>query len=172
MGWIKEQLDADRVIAALKPHCDRSEAVVVCIRYCEADADRMRCDLYWKRGLPVGSGIVGNRFKQSGCNWSKAGANDVFAFRCCLKTCAGPNTTNGGLAAHRLHDSALPKTGKAAARMNCKPGRLKCRPVGLHQVIKLLIPGREDVLIFRKTKAVLLDHRAVGEGAFWNPGCG
>ena len=93
---IREQLDAARaaqIIAALKPHRARSEAVAACIRHCEANRDRMRYDLCQKRGLPVGSVIVegvckriiGNQFKQSGCHWSKAGTNNVLASGCCLE---------------------------------------------------------------------------------------
>ena len=69
MERIRKQLDAgrvDRAVAALKPHRDRSEAVADCIRTCEANRDRMRYDLCRKRGLPVGSGIVGNRLKGAG----------------------------------------------------------------------------------------------------------
>ena len=59
----------------------------------------MRCDLCRKRGLPVGSGfvesacncIVGNRVKQSGCRWSKAGANAVLAIRCCFENMRWPD---------------------------------------------------------------------------------
>ena len=68
LDWIREQLDAGRVAqitAALKPHRDRSEAVAACIRNCEANMDRMYCDLCGQRGLPVGSGIV-----ESACNIS------------------------------------------------------------------------------------------------------
>ena len=61
--------------------------------------DRMRCALCRKRGLPVGSGIVestckhivGNRFKQSGCRWQKAGANAVLATGCCLENMRWPD---------------------------------------------------------------------------------
>ena len=82
MDWIRERLNAGQVaqvIAILERHRRRSEAV--CIRTYEANADRMQYDLYRMRGLPVGSGIVvesvcqrivGNRFKLSGCRWSKA----------------------------------------------------------------------------------------------------
>ena len=73
MGWIRKQLDAgrvDRVIAALKPY-RRFEAVAACIRYFKANRDRMRYDLYRKRGLPVGSGFV-----ESALEAPKAGAKD------------------------------------------------------------------------------------------------
>jgi len=74
-------------------HRRRSEPVAVCIRYCEVNANRMRCDLCRKRGLPAGSGlaesacrrIVGNWFKQPGRSWLKAGANALLAAGCCLE---------------------------------------------------------------------------------------
>ena len=102
MGWIRMQLDAgrvNRVIAALKPYRDRSEDVVACIRYYEANRDRMRYDLYRKRDPPVGSGfvarackyIVGNRLKGAGRHWSKAGANRLLAIRCCLENMRWPD---------------------------------------------------------------------------------
>ena len=92
MDRIREQLNAGQVaqvIAIPEPHRRRSEAVAACIRTCEANADRMQCDLYRTRGLPVGSDvvesackkIVGNRFKKAGCRWSKAGANALLAAR-------------------------------------------------------------------------------------------
>ena len=101
MDWIRKQLDAgraERVVAALKRH-RRFEAVAACIRYYEANMDRMRYDLYRRRGLPVGSGIVesackrivGSRLKGAGRRWSKAGANAVLAIRCCLENRRWPD---------------------------------------------------------------------------------
>ena len=101
MDWIRKQLDAgrvDRAVAALKRH-RRLEAVAACIRYCEANMDRMRCDLCRRRGLPVGSGIVesackrivGSRLKGAGRRWSKAGANAVLATGCCLENRRWPD---------------------------------------------------------------------------------
>ena len=95
MERIKAQLNGGRVdlaVAGLKPHRHRDEAVEACVRYMEANKDRMRYDVYRKRGLPVGSGvvesackrIVGSRFKRSGCRWSKAGANALLAAECCI----------------------------------------------------------------------------------------
>ena len=89
MGWIRKQLDAGRV--------DR--AVAACIRYFKANRDRMRCDLYRKRGLPVGSGfvesacklVVGSRLKGAGRHWSKAGANGLLAIRYCLENRRWPD---------------------------------------------------------------------------------
>ena len=91
-----------QVIAALKLRRHQPEAVAVCIDYCEVNADRMRCDLCRKRGLPVGAGvvesackhIVGNRFKESGCSWSKAGTNALLAFGCCLENMRWPDLLN------------------------------------------------------------------------------
>ena len=102
MERIRKQLDAgqvDRVIADLKPHRDRHEAVATCIRYYETNRDRMHYDLYRARGLPVGSGIVesackqivANRFKGAGRHWSKAGANGLLAIRCCLENRRWPD---------------------------------------------------------------------------------
>ena len=101
MDWIRKQLDAGRVdlvIADLKPY-RRFEAVAACIRYYEANMDRMRYDLYRRRGLPVGSGIVesackrivGSRLKGAGRHWSKAGANAVLATGCCLENRRWPD---------------------------------------------------------------------------------
>ena len=102
MERIRKQLDAGRVdlaVADLKPHRDRSEAVADCIRCCEANRDRMRYDLYRKRGLPVGAGIVesackrivGSRLKGAGRHWSKAGANGLLAIRCCIENTRWPD---------------------------------------------------------------------------------
>ena len=82
-----------------RPGHRRSEAVATCIRYYEANRDRMRYDLCRTRGLPVGSGIVesackyivGNRLKGSGRHWSKAGVNAVLAIRCCLENRRWPD---------------------------------------------------------------------------------
>ena len=71
----------------------RSEAVAACIRIYEANADRMRYDLYKKLELLIGFGvvesackqIVSSRFKRAGCHWLKAGANALLAVKFCLK---------------------------------------------------------------------------------------
>ena len=88
-----------QVMAILEPHRHRSEAVAARIRTCEANADRMQCDLYRKHGLQVGSSVVesackhifGNRFKKARCRWSKAGANALLAIRCCLENIRWPD---------------------------------------------------------------------------------
>lgn len=61
MDWIREQPYAGQVaqaFAILERHRSRSEAVAACIRYYEANADRMRCDLNRTRGLPTVSGVL------------------------------------------------------------------------------------------------------------------
>ena len=101
MERVRKQLDAGRVdliVAALKRH-RRFKAVAACIRTCEANMDRMRCDLYRRRGLPVGSGIVesackrivGSRLKGAGRHWSKAGADAVLAIGRCLENRRWPD---------------------------------------------------------------------------------
>ena len=99
---IKAQLIAWRVaqvIAALKLYRDRSEAISACIRTYEANADRMRYDLYRKLKLPVGSGVVesackriiASRFKRAGCHWTKARANAPLAVKRCLENRRWPD---------------------------------------------------------------------------------
>ena len=101
MKTIKDQLNAGRVddvIADLEPH-RWLEAVATCIRYYGTNRDRMHYDLYRKRGLPVGSGvvesackqIVGSRFKGAGRHWSKIGANAVLAIKCCFRNNRWPD---------------------------------------------------------------------------------
>ena len=95
MKTIKDQLNAERindVIADLKPYL-RLEAVATCIHCCKTNKDRRRCDLCRKRRLPIRSGIVegackqivGSRFKQAGCRWSKAAANALLATESCIE---------------------------------------------------------------------------------------
>ena len=82
-----------------RPDHRRPEAGAACIRTCEANMDRMRYDLCWRRELPVGSGIVesackrivGSQLKGAGRHWSKAGANAVLAIRCCLENMRWPD---------------------------------------------------------------------------------
>ena len=102
-----------------------------------------------------------------------------------LGQAAGLNATLKWMPVGCLFNQALPETCKAYAQMHFKSGCLKCRPVGLHQVIKRLVTDCEHVLIRRETEAALLDYRAVGEGAlesrlrltiektlFWNSSSG
>ena len=55
MEKVKARLNdgrVDLVIADLKPHRRRDEAVEACVRYFESNKDRMRYDVYRKRGYP------------------------------------------------------------------------------------------------------------------------
>ena len=82
-----------------RPGRRRPGAVAACIRYYEANRDRMRYDPCRTRGLPVGSGIVesvckrivGSRLKGAGRHWSKAGANAVLAIKCCFENRRWPD---------------------------------------------------------------------------------
>ena len=98
--------------AALKPYRDRFEAVAVCIRYYEANRDRMRFDLCRARGPPVGSGIVesacncivGNRLKGAGRTGRKRAPTACSPSDAASKTGAGPTSSIGGLAASQPHN--------------------------------------------------------------------
>ena len=107
---IRKQPGAGRVelaIAALKPRRDRSEAVAACIRTCEAGGDRMRCDPCRTRGLPTGSGIAEsacNCIARTGSNSREAAGRKRAPTPCppsdaASKTCVGPTSSIGGLAA-------------------------------------------------------------------------
>ena len=88
------------------------EPAAACIPCCEANADRMRCDLCRKRELPVGSGvvenackhIVGNRFKKSGSAGRKRAPTPCSPPYAASKTCVGPTSSIGGLAAPQPPD--------------------------------------------------------------------
>ena len=77
------------------PRRDRSEDVATCIRYCEANRDRMRYNLCRTVGSGIGESarncIVGNRLKGAGPHWSKAGANSVLTIRFCFEKMRWPD---------------------------------------------------------------------------------
>ena len=62
------------------------------ISYFDKNRERMRYDIFRKKGLFVGSGVleagcrtvIGQRLKQSGMHWSVKGANNIISLRCCL----------------------------------------------------------------------------------------
>ena len=91
-------VQAAQVITTLKPHRDRSEAVAVCIRTCEENADRMRCDLCRKRGLPVGAGVAkapastssGTGSNRRGAAGRKRALTPCSPSDTASKTCVGP----------------------------------------------------------------------------------
>ena len=114
MKTIRDRPDAGRVddvIADLKPY-RRFEAVATCIRCNETNRDRLGYDLYRKRGLSAGSGVVkapasrssaadsmelgtaGRRREPTHCPQSIAAS----------RTTAGPTSSIGGLATPQLPD--------------------------------------------------------------------
>ena len=101
-----------QVIATPSPCRRRSEAVTVCIRTYEVNADRTRCDLYRKRRLPFGSGIVesaskhifGNRFKNARAAGRKQVPTPCSPSDAAWKPCAGTTSSIGGFAASQPLD--------------------------------------------------------------------
>ncbi len=69
-----------------KEICDKE------IIYFEKNKERMRYDVFKRKGLFVGSGVleagcrtvIGQRLKQSGMHWSVKGANNIISLRCCI----------------------------------------------------------------------------------------
>lgn len=69
-----------------KEICDKE------ISYFEKNKERMRYDVFKRKGLFVGSGVleagcrtvIGQRLKQSGMHWSVKGANNIISLRCCI----------------------------------------------------------------------------------------
>ena len=95
----KEELDKGKVrivIAAIRRLTAKSEEQKNLqkteIGYFTKHEKRMRYDLFRKRGLFVGSGVleagcktlIGQRLKQSGMHWSVKGSDAVIALRCCI----------------------------------------------------------------------------------------
>ena len=75
---------------------------------CEANADRMSCDLCRKRGLPVGSGVVENACKYIvDIRCSKAGVNALLAPYAASRTCVGPTSSIGGLVTPQPPDQKM-----------------------------------------------------------------
>lgn len=88
--------DVEKVIKAIKllsPSTGRGkELCEKAVNYFEKNKERMRYNLFRKRGFFVGSGVleagcktvIGQRLKQSGMHWTVDGANHIIALRCCL----------------------------------------------------------------------------------------
>lgn len=88
--------DVENVIKAIKQLSPSSEkGKEVCekaVNYFEKNKERMRYDVFRKRGFFVGSGVleagcktvIGQRLKQSGMHWSVVGANNIISLRCCF----------------------------------------------------------------------------------------
>lgn len=88
--------DVENVIKAIKqlsPSTEKGREVCEkAINYFEKNKERMRYNVFRKKGLFVGSGVleagcktvIGQRLKQSGMHWSVIGANNIIALRCCF----------------------------------------------------------------------------------------
>ncbi len=80
------------VLAILRSHAGDCQQAAQCADYIEHNRARMQYAAFRARGLCVSSGIVesgcksvlGTRLKRSGMHWTKAGANDITALRCCI----------------------------------------------------------------------------------------
>ena len=94
------------------PDATRVEGVAVCIRYYEANRDKMRYDLYRARGLQVGSGVVkapasassGTGSNNRGAAGRKRAPTPCSPSNTASKTTTGPKSSIGGIAAPRLPD--------------------------------------------------------------------
>jgi hypothetical protein len=95
----RKELDrgnVDKVIEAIKllsPSTgDAKEICKKTITYFEKNKNRMKYNIFKKRGFFVGSGVleagcrsvIGQRLKQSGMHWTVGGANNVISLRCCF----------------------------------------------------------------------------------------
>lgn len=95
----RKELDAGEVekvieaIRQLSPSTNYGgEVCEKTINYFEKNKDRMRYNVFRRKGFFVGSGVleagcrsvIGQRLKQSGMHWSLDGANHIIALRCCL----------------------------------------------------------------------------------------
>ena len=89
-GQVEKVIEA---IRQLSPYTGQGKEVCEkTISYFEKNKDRMRYNVFRRRGFFVGSGVleagcravIGQRLKQSGMHWSLDGANHIIALRCCL----------------------------------------------------------------------------------------
>ncbi len=95
----RKELDngqVEKVIEAIKQLSPSSECYrEICektINYFEKNKERMRYNVFRRRGFFVGSGVleagcrsvIGQRLKQSGMHWSVEGANNIISLRCCF----------------------------------------------------------------------------------------
>jgi hypothetical protein len=88
--------DVEKVIEAIRQLADSTdysgEMCEKAINYFEKNKERMRYNVFRKKGFFVGSGVleagcrsvIGQRLKQSGMHWSVDGANNIIALRCCF----------------------------------------------------------------------------------------
>jgi hypothetical protein len=95
----RKELDngrVEKVIEAIRQLSPSSECYrEICektINYFEKNKERMRYNVFRKKGYFVGSGVleagcrsvIGQRLKQSGMHWSVEGANNIISLRCCF----------------------------------------------------------------------------------------
>lgn len=95
----RKELDngrVEKVIEAITQLSPSSECYrEICektINYFEKNKERMRYNVFRKKGYFVGSGVleagcrsvIGQRLKQSGMHWSVEGANNIISLRCCF----------------------------------------------------------------------------------------
>lgn len=89
-GNVEKVIEAIRQLA--HPTDYSGEMCEKAINYFEKNKERMRYNVFRKKGFFVGSGVleagcrsvIGQRLKQSGMHWSVDGANNIIALRCCF----------------------------------------------------------------------------------------
>jgi hypothetical protein len=95
----RKELDngqVEKVIEAIKQLSPSSECYreisEKTVNYFEKNKERMRYNVFRRKGFFVGSGVleagcrsvIGQRLKQSGMHWSVEGANNIISLRCCF----------------------------------------------------------------------------------------
>jgi hypothetical protein len=82
-----------KAIRKLSPSTNSSREICEkTIAYFEKNKERMRYNVFKRRGFFVGSGVleagcravIGQRLKQSGMHWTVDGANNIISLRCCF----------------------------------------------------------------------------------------
>lgn len=89
-GQVEKVIEAIRQLSPSSEGC--REICEKTINYFEKNKERMRYNIFRRRGFFVGSGVleagcrsvIGQRLKQSGMHWSVAGANNIISLRCCF----------------------------------------------------------------------------------------
>ena len=89
-GQVEKLIEAIRQLSP-SSECGR-EIREKTINYFEKNKERMRYNVFRRKGFFVGSGVleagcrsvIGQRLKQSGMHWTVDGANNIIALRCCF----------------------------------------------------------------------------------------
>jgi hypothetical protein len=89
-GQVEKVIEAIRQLSQSSERC--REICEKTINYFVKNKERMRYNVFRKKGFFVGSGVleagcrsvIGQRLKQSGMHWSVEGANNIIALRCCF----------------------------------------------------------------------------------------